>query len=145
MTVISLSEAASVAQQNIVIDTNFLLYVDGFISYDERTQAYSDSYFDLKKRNKLFISEYAVGEYCNRLSKYYYECDRSCGQTTMTYKNYRKSSDFSLNIETIHDGISSFLTEIEFHNNNDIDIRKSLSEFKTGYIDFSRLSYCSIM
>ncbi|WP_172745782.1 hypothetical protein [Neorhizobium sp. T7_12] len=137
MTIVSFEAARNLEGVNIFVDTNVLLFVDGAHAFEDRERAYSDIYFHLGKKNKLFTSEKCLGEFSNRLTKLYYDMDKDSDPQIGDFKRYRKSKEFSQSMECIYDATCQFLDDLEIIKSyENIDIKNAFLNVKTGLIDY---------
>ncbi|BCH59483.1 hypothetical protein RvVAR0630_21070 [Agrobacterium vitis] len=137
MMIIDGETALNIRGENIFVDTNILLFVDGALSFDKKERNYSDVYFELKKNNEFYTSEKCLGEFFNKLTNFYYDLDKKENPQIEGFKKYRKSSDFSASMDCIYDATVNFMSDMNVISNYEsIDIRRAFEKVKTGLIDY---------
>lgn len=146
MTIIKIDDANVIEGENILVDANILIFVDGAVSYDEKTKKYSDAYFQLLKNNKMFTTEKCLDEFNNRITKFYYELHRTSDQGIENFKKYRKSAAFEAEMETIYDATMSFMKDMTIISDYGfVDFEEAFNNVKSGLVDFSDIisaKYC---
>ncbi|MBB3590880.1 hypothetical protein FHX08_001224 [Rhizobium sp. BK529] len=140
MSIFDLGAAAKLVGQEIFVDTNILIFVDGAHSFDEKQKIYSNLYFELKKNNKLYTSEKCLGEFSNRLTALYYNLDREEDKNIDSFKKYRKSEAFSTSMQCIYDATCQFLNDMEvIKDYRTLDIARAFDDVRSGLIDYCDL------
>lgn len=138
MQIVDITDSHTISEKNILVDANILMFIDGVVSYDDRSKKYSNAYFDLKKRNTLYVTEKCLDEFNNRLTKLYYDIDKASDSSIASFKKHRKTNDFLTCMECIYDATISFIQDMNVIKNYDfLDCEKAFHNVSSGFIDFS--------
>jgi predicted nucleic acid-binding protein len=126
----------------VLFDTNVWILIQGFGSYaaPHKATVYSAAYRDLlKNNNRVIVTDYVLGEFCNRCAKIEYDVFLGTDPTIPKYKAFRQSSDFRSAMESVRDTCLHIIDDCDFLpiSGKHYDIQSTIVEFSTGKLDFS--------
>lgn len=142
MAIYDASKGCNFDSCNIFFDTNVYLFVDG---NDNRAvgKIYSSYYWDVvkDKKNTIIMNDYIISEFFNRCCKDHYNLEIANETTKLNYKNWRKSKDNLILLETVRDSLLNFLDDSQFVEtcSSSTKIDDILQEAAKGILDFSDL------
>ena len=141
------SEVIEVGKINIegcrvLFDANIWIIINGLCGGGpgRRVAAYSNAYDHLlKKKNRIVVNDYVLGEIANRSTKFEYQLAKQANPQIDSYKKYRQRPEFAPKMKFICDTCLDIVRSCEFVQvgRSKVDIVNAINEFCSGRLDFS--------